>query len=220
MLQNYGKRQIKNILFLLWKWLHVKRREREGARERRGERGRDITRCLQTLTTRRREREREGRRKGGAEMIQSGFEHTRTGLFNSLPDAVWKSAHRRETKPSQSLSVSHILACTHIHTHQKSSYSDRCILFAVFHSLLYEQKVTKIELTVFNLAITDYISNQYNDYLEAWFKTHLIFESIKCKTTIHFSGDVFKVSLFVLPIQRRKARNKHWSRCLHCYKMT
>lgn len=47
MLQNYGKQQIKNILFLLWKCLHVERKEREreaeGEREREGEVGRRET---------------------------------------------------------------------------------------------------------------------------------------------------------------------------------
>ena len=61
MLQNYGKQQIKNILFLLWKYLHVERKgERETERERERERekeagreeGKDITMCL---TTRKRE---------------------------------------------------------------------------------------------------------------------------------------------------------------------
>lgn len=127
MLQNYGKRQIKNILFLLWKWLHVKRRETEGARERRG-RGAEISPGVSKHWQQGGERGGEGRRKGGAEMIQSGFEHTRAGLFNSLPDAVWKSAHRRETKPSQSLSVSHIL--TYIHARKKVP-----ILTGAFQSL-------------------------------------------------------------------------------------
>lgn len=54
MLQNYGKQQIKNIPFLLWKCLHVERREleREGG-------GKDITMCLQTPTTRRGEKVKE-----------------------------------------------------------------------------------------------------------------------------------------------------------------
>lgn len=55
MLQNYGKQQIKNILFLLWKCLHVERkggREREREKEAGREEGKDITMCL---TTRKRE---------------------------------------------------------------------------------------------------------------------------------------------------------------------
>lgn len=70
-----------------------------GGRQRRG---RDIARCLQTPTTRRRRWRGEMQK-----WIQLGCKRTRAALFNSLPDAVWKSAHRGETKASQSLPYTH-----------------------------------------------------------------------------------------------------------------
>lgn len=109
MLQNYGKQQIKNILFLLWKCLHVERkggreREREGGREGGGERYHHVSD----------NKEERRRREDGAKMIQFGFEHTHNGLFQELARCCLKSAHRRKTKPSQSPS----LLLTHIHTTQ------------------------------------------------------------------------------------------------------
>lgn len=62
-------------------------REGEAAKEREGKRGREgknATRCLQTLTTRTREK----RTEEGVKMIQFGFENRILLVFKSLPDAV------------------------------------------------------------------------------------------------------------------------------------
>lgn len=108
-----------------------------GGRQRRG---RDIARCLQTPTTRRR------RWRGELQKwIQLGCKRTRAALFNSLPDAVWKSAHRGETKASQSLSVSHIHTLIQ-RTREvllRLALFSRCVFPGNWHSLLRQWKLTK-----------------------------------------------------------------------------
>lgn len=96
------------IFFFCYGNVYMLRGGREKQKERWGEAGRegggkDITMCLQTPTTRRggKRREKEGRRK----MIQFGFEHTHNDLFQELTRCCLKSAHRRKTKPSQSLAL-------------------------------------------------------------------------------------------------------------------
>lgn len=83
-------------------------RERNRKRDRGGEAareggGKDIAMCLQTPTTRRGGKKRE--EEGGSKTIQFGFEHTHSGLFQELTRCCLKSAHRRKTKPSQSLAL-------------------------------------------------------------------------------------------------------------------
>lgn len=116
MLQNYGKQQIKNILFLLWKCLHVERRERERERGRERERQGGRRERYHHVSPNTNNKEERKRRKEGAKMIQFGFEHTHNGLFQELTRFCLKSAHRRKTKPSQSLSLP--LFLTHIHIHR------------------------------------------------------------------------------------------------------
>lgn len=96
----------------------------EGGGQRRG---RDIGRCLQTPTTRRRRWRGEMQK-----WIQLGCKRTRAALFNSLPDAVWKSAHRGETKASQSLSVSHIHTLIQRNAHARLCSDWRCSVAAFF----------------------------------------------------------------------------------------
>lgn len=93
MLQNYGRQQIKNILFLLWKCLHVKRRgwgggTREGEAAKERERKRERREKCNQVSPNTDNKNLKKRTEEGVKMIQFGFENLILLVFKSLPDAV------------------------------------------------------------------------------------------------------------------------------------
>lgn len=92
MLQNYGEQQIKNIPFLLWKCLHVERRERKRQSP-----------CVS-------EHQQGESRKGGGERraqnwLRLDLNILINGLSQELTRCCLKSAHRRKTKLTRSLTL-------------------------------------------------------------------------------------------------------------------
>ncbi len=112
--KNYGKQQIKNILFLLWKCLHVERKERERDRERVRGRSREEGNTSPCVS---KHRQQGGEKKeGGGRRVQRWFSLDLnmliTVFFKSSPDAVWNLP----TEEKQSiLNLPPSLSFSHMH---------------------------------------------------------------------------------------------------------